>query len=186
MEVFLRKQVEALMTSLAVREGELQQAREDRDVARTEKEAMERERNTSVHVAMERALEVRGLRERLTQMEGQPTGEAEGRGQAPEGDALWVELEAVRQRVDWLANEAALGCTGSLCELSPVPPFVTDGSFSEFRLGAGASGPLGWCRQYIPLTMLATVLIPYRTKSVVLKVVELKSKVRVNGIRSAV
>ncbi|KNZ79434.1 hypothetical protein J132_09969 [Termitomyces sp. J132] len=50
-EVFLHKQVEALMTSLAVWEGELQWAREDRDVARMEKEAMEQERNTSVHMA---------------------------------------------------------------------------------------------------------------------------------------
>ncbi|KNZ80199.1 hypothetical protein J132_06792 [Termitomyces sp. J132] len=128
MEVFLRKQVEALTTSLA-----------------TEKEAMERERNTLVHVATERALEVRGLRERLTQMEGQPVGEAEGWGQALEGDALWVELEVARQREDWLANEAASGRAGILRELSPVPPFVTDSSFSGFRLGAGASGPLGQC-----------------------------------------
>ncbi|KAG5728059.1 hypothetical protein E4T56_gene19491 [Termitomyces sp. T112] len=127
-EVFLRKQVEALTTLLAVWE-----------------EAMEWERNTSVHVAMERALEVRGLREHLTQMEGQPAGEAEGRGQAPEGDALWVELEAARQREDWLANKAASGHAGILCELSPVPPLVTDGSFSGFRLGAGASGPPGQC-----------------------------------------
>ncbi|KAG5349227.1 hypothetical protein C0989_005169 [Termitomyces sp. Mn162] len=53
MEVFLRKQVEALMTSLAVWEGELRRAREDHDAAQTEKEAMERERNTSVHMATE-------------------------------------------------------------------------------------------------------------------------------------
>ncbi|KAG5349038.1 hypothetical protein C0989_006440 [Termitomyces sp. Mn162] len=79
-EVFLRKQVEALMTSLAVWEGELRWVREDHDVAQTEKEAMERERNTSVHVVTEQALEVRGLWERLTQMEGQPAGEAEGQG----------------------------------------------------------------------------------------------------------
>ncbi|KAG5734198.1 hypothetical protein E4T56_gene1183 [Termitomyces sp. T112] len=114
-EVFLHEQVEALTTSLAVWEGELQRAREDRDVARTEKEAMERERNTSVHVATEQVLEVRGLRERLMQMEGQPTEEAEGRGQVPEGDALWMELEAARRREDWLANEAASGYTGILC-----------------------------------------------------------------------
>ncbi|KAG5333406.1 hypothetical protein C0989_005844 [Termitomyces sp. Mn162] len=79
-EVFLRKQVEALMTLLAVREGELRRVREDHDVVRMEKEVMERERNTSVHVATERALEVRGLWEHLMQMEGQPAGEAEGRG----------------------------------------------------------------------------------------------------------
>ncbi|KAG5332115.1 hypothetical protein C0989_007168, partial [Termitomyces sp. Mn162] len=48
MEVFLCKQVEALTMSLAVQEGELQWAREDCDVAQMEKEAMERERNTSV------------------------------------------------------------------------------------------------------------------------------------------
>ncbi|KAG5723157.1 hypothetical protein E4T56_gene228 [Termitomyces sp. T112] len=127
-EVFLRKQVEALTMSLA-----------------TEKEAMERERNTSVRVAMEQVLEVWGLWEHLTQMEGQPVGEAEGQGQAPEGDVLWVELEVARRREDWLANEAASGHAGILRELSPVPPFVSDGSFSGFRLGAGASGPLGWC-----------------------------------------
>ncbi|KNZ81580.1 hypothetical protein J132_11341 [Termitomyces sp. J132] len=144
-EVFLRKQVEALTTSLAVREGELRWAREDRDVARTEKEAVERERNTLVCVATERALEVRGLQERLAQMEGQPTGEVEGRRRAPEGDALWVELEVARRREDWLANKAALGRARILRELSPVPPFITDGSFSGFRLGAGALGPLGWC-----------------------------------------
>ncbi|KAG5331231.1 hypothetical protein C0989_008231 [Termitomyces sp. Mn162] len=113
-EVFLHKQVEALTTSLAVREGELQWVREDRDVVRTEKEAMEWERNTLVRVATERALEVRGLRERLMQMEGQPTGEAEGRGRVLEGDALWAELEAVRQREDWLANKAASGHAGIL------------------------------------------------------------------------
>ncbi|KAG5334135.1 hypothetical protein C0989_004357 [Termitomyces sp. Mn162] len=76
---------------------------------------MERERNTLVHVATEQALEVWGLWERLTQMEGQPTGEAERRGQVLERDALWVELEVARQREDWLANEAALGHAGILC-----------------------------------------------------------------------
>ncbi|KAG5731221.1 hypothetical protein E4T56_gene14487 [Termitomyces sp. T112] len=125
MEVFLCKQVEALTMSLAVWEGELRQAREDRDVARMEKEVMERERNTS--------------------MEGQPMGEAEGQGRVLEGDALWAELEAARQREDWLANEAASGHVGILHELSPVPLFITDGSFSGFRLGVGASGPLGQC-----------------------------------------
>ncbi|KAG5348746.1 hypothetical protein C0989_008502, partial [Termitomyces sp. Mn162] len=144
-EVFLCKQVEALMTSLAVWEGELRWAREDHDVARTEKEAMERERNTLVHVATEQVLEVQGLREHLTQMEGQPVGEVEGRGQVPGGDALWAELEAARRREDWLANEAASGRTGILHELPPVPPFITNGSSSGFRLGAGASGPLGRC-----------------------------------------
>ncbi|KAG5348948.1 hypothetical protein C0989_007003 [Termitomyces sp. Mn162] len=144
-EVFLCKQVEALTTSLAVWEGELQWAREDCDMAQMEKEAMEQERNTLVHVATERALEAQGLRERLTQMEGQPAGEAEGQGQVPEGDALWAELEAARQREDWLANEAASGHAGILHELSPVPPFVTDGSISGVRLGAGALGPFGWC-----------------------------------------
>ncbi|KAG5332749.1 hypothetical protein C0989_006569 [Termitomyces sp. Mn162] len=113
-EVFLRKQVEALMTSLAVREGELRWVREDHDAAWTEKEAMEQKRNTSVRVATEQVLEVRGLRERLVQMEGQPAGEAERRGQVLEGDVLWVELEAARRREDWLANEAALGRTGIL------------------------------------------------------------------------
>ncbi|KAG5334268.1 hypothetical protein C0989_003609 [Termitomyces sp. Mn162] len=152
-EVFLCKQVEALTTSLAVWEGELRWAREDRDVARTEKEAMEQERNTSVHVAMEQALEMQGLRERLMQMEGQSAGEAEGWGQVLEGDALWVELEVVRQREDWLANKAASGCMGILRELSPIPPFVTDGSFSGFRLGAGALGPLGWCLRGIRIDL---------------------------------
>ncbi|KAG5327810.1 hypothetical protein C0989_011115, partial [Termitomyces sp. Mn162] len=87
MEVFLHKQVEALTTSLAVWEGELRRAREDHDVAQMEKEAMERERNTLVCMATERALEVQGLQERLTQMEGQSAGEAEGRGRVLEGDA---------------------------------------------------------------------------------------------------
>ncbi|KAG5347346.1 hypothetical protein C0989_012248, partial [Termitomyces sp. Mn162] len=113
-EVFLCKQVEALTTSLAVREGELRRAREDRDAARTEKEVMEQERNTLVRVATERALEARGLREHLAQVEGQPAGEAEGRGRVPEGDALWAELEAARRREDWLANEAASGRVGIL------------------------------------------------------------------------
>ncbi|KAG5333768.1 hypothetical protein C0989_004885, partial [Termitomyces sp. Mn162] len=144
-EVFLCKQVEALTTSLAVREGELRRAREDRDMAWTEKEAMEWERNTLVHMVTERALEVRGLQEHLTQMEGQPTGEAEGRGRVPEGDVLWAELEVARQREDWLANEAALGCVGILRELPPTPPFITDGSFSGVRLGVGALDPLGRC-----------------------------------------
>ncbi|KAG5732290.1 hypothetical protein E4T56_gene11372 [Termitomyces sp. T112] len=128
-----------------ITEGELQQVREDRDVVRMEKEAMEQERNTLVHVATEQALEVRGLWKRLMQMEGQPTGGAEGRGQVPGGDALWAELEAARRREDWLANEAASGHVGILHELSSVPPFVTDGSFSGVRLGVGASGPLGRC-----------------------------------------
>ncbi|KAG5348737.1 hypothetical protein C0989_008567, partial [Termitomyces sp. Mn162] len=52
-EVFLRKQVEALTTSLAVWEGELRWVREDHDVAWTEKEVMEQERNTSVRMATE-------------------------------------------------------------------------------------------------------------------------------------
>ncbi|KNZ77728.1 hypothetical protein J132_04155 [Termitomyces sp. J132] len=74
-EIFLCKQVEALTMLLAAQEGELQWAREDHDVAQTEKEAMEWERNTLVRMAMERALEVWGLQERLTQMEGQPMGD---------------------------------------------------------------------------------------------------------------
>ncbi|KAG5331590.1 hypothetical protein C0989_007867 [Termitomyces sp. Mn162] len=115
MEVFLCKQVEALTTSLAVWEVELRRAREDHDVAWMEKEVMEWERNTSVRMATEQALEVRGLQERLMQMEGQPVGEAEGRGRVLEGDVLWVELEAARWREDWLANKAALGRTGILC-----------------------------------------------------------------------
>ncbi|KAG5328362.1 hypothetical protein C0989_010521 [Termitomyces sp. Mn162] len=94
---------------------------------------------------MEQALEVQGLQECLTQMEGQPVGEAEGRGRVPEGDALWAELEAARWREDWLANKAALGHTGILHELPPIPLFITNGSFSGFRLGAGALGPLGRC-----------------------------------------
>ncbi|KAG5332410.1 hypothetical protein C0989_007051 [Termitomyces sp. Mn162] len=114
-EVFLRKQVEALTMSLAAQEGELQWAREDHDVAWTEKEVMEWERNTLVCVVMEQALEVRGLRERLMQMEGQPAGEVEGWGRVPGGDALWAELEAARWREDWLANEAASGRMGILC-----------------------------------------------------------------------
>ncbi|KAG5349196.1 hypothetical protein C0989_005303 [Termitomyces sp. Mn162] len=52
-EVFLCKQVEALTTSLAVWKDELQQVREDHDVAWTEKEAMEWERNTLVHMVTE-------------------------------------------------------------------------------------------------------------------------------------
>ncbi|KAG5335242.1 hypothetical protein C0989_001722 [Termitomyces sp. Mn162] len=77
-EVFLHKQVEALMTSLAVQEGELRRVREDRDVAQMLKEAMERERNTLVCMATEQALEVWGLRECLTQMEGSPRGKRRG------------------------------------------------------------------------------------------------------------
>ncbi|KAG5349207.1 hypothetical protein C0989_005259 [Termitomyces sp. Mn162] len=145
MEVFLRKQVEVLTTLLAAQEGELRQAREDHDAVQTEKEAMERERNTLVCVVTERALEVQGLREHLMQMEGQPMGKAEGRGRVPGGDALWAELEAARWREDWLANEAALGRVGILHEWSSTPPFVTDSSFSGVRLGAGALGPLGRC-----------------------------------------
>ncbi|KAG5349065.1 hypothetical protein C0989_006227 [Termitomyces sp. Mn162] len=144
-EVFLRKQVEALMMSLAARQGELRRAREDHDVAWMEKEAMEWERNTSVRVATEQALEVRGLQEHLMQMEGQPAGEAEGRGRVPGGDALWAELEAARQREDWLANKAASGHAGILCEWSSAPPFITDGSFSGVRLSAGALDPPGRC-----------------------------------------
>ncbi|KNZ75838.1 hypothetical protein J132_00851 [Termitomyces sp. J132] len=113
--------VEALTTLLAAWEGELRWAREDHDVAQMEKEAMERERNTLVRMAMEQALEVRGLQEHLMQMEGQPTGKAEGWGQVPGGDVLWAELEAARWREDWLANEAASG------------------------LGVGALGPPRWC-----------------------------------------
>ncbi|KNZ73540.1 hypothetical protein J132_01348 [Termitomyces sp. J132] len=145
MEVFLHKQVEALTTLLAAWKGELQWAREDCDVARMEKEAMEWERNTLVCMAMEQALEVQGLWECLMQMEGQPAGEAEGWGRVLGGDALWAELEAARRREDWLANEAASGRAGILCEWSSAPPFVTDGSFSGVRLGAGALGPPGQC-----------------------------------------
>ncbi|KNZ80454.1 hypothetical protein J132_05574 [Termitomyces sp. J132] len=114
-EVFLCKQVEALMMSLALWEGELRQAREDHDMVRMEKEAMERERNTSVRMVTEQVLEVQGLQEHLTQMKGQPMGEAEGQGRVPKGDALWAELEVVRWREDWLANKATSGRAGILC-----------------------------------------------------------------------
>ncbi|KAG5735700.1 hypothetical protein E4T56_gene12159, partial [Termitomyces sp. T112] len=132
-EVFLRKQVEALTTSLAVQEGELRRAREDRDAARTEKEVMEQERNTSVRMATEQALEVQGLRERLAQVEGQPAGEAEGRGRVLEGDELWAELEAARRREDWLANEAASGRAGILCWVREHRVLL-DGASAAFAL----------------------------------------------------
>ncbi|KAG5349235.1 hypothetical protein C0989_005087, partial [Termitomyces sp. Mn162] len=51
--------------------------------------------------------------EHLSQ-EVQPTEEAEEREMVLEGGLLWAELEVARQREDWLANEAALGCTGIL------------------------------------------------------------------------
>ncbi|KNZ71607.1 hypothetical protein J132_08118 [Termitomyces sp. J132] len=94
---------------------------------------MEWERNTSVRVATERALEVRGLREHLAQVEGQPAGKAEGRGRVPEGDALWAELEAARRREDWLANEAASGRVGILCWVREHRVFL-DGASAVFAL----------------------------------------------------
>ncbi|KAG5349966.1 hypothetical protein C0989_001010 [Termitomyces sp. Mn162] len=101
-EVFLRKQVEALTMSLAVQEGEFRWAREDHDVVQMEKEAMEWERNTSVRMATEQVLEVQGLRERLTQMEGQPVGEAEGQGQVPGGMRCgWSWRQRGGGRIGW-------------------------------------------------------------------------------------
>ncbi|KAG5720965.1 hypothetical protein E4T56_gene431 [Termitomyces sp. T112] len=41
--------------------------------------------------------------------------EAEEWGMVLEGGSLWAELEAARQREDWLANKATLGCAGILC-----------------------------------------------------------------------
>ncbi|KAG5734186.1 hypothetical protein E4T56_gene1375 [Termitomyces sp. T112] len=60
--------------------------------------------------------------------EVQPPEEAEEWEMVLEGGLLWVELEVVRWREDWLANEAALGRVGIL-----------------HRLGAGAPGSLGQC-----------------------------------------
>ncbi|KAG5349101.1 hypothetical protein C0989_006025, partial [Termitomyces sp. Mn162] len=89
--------------------------------AQAEKEALEQAQNTLVQAVMERAPEVWGLREHLTQWEVWSMEEAEEWGMAPEGGSLWAELEAARWREDWLANKAA----------------------SE--LGVGAPGSLGWC-----------------------------------------
>ncbi|KAG5730089.1 hypothetical protein E4T56_gene1852 [Termitomyces sp. T112] len=114
-EVFLCKQVEVLTAALTAREGELQQAREDRDAARAEKEALEWAWNTSVQEAPEQVPGVWGLREHSTKQEGRPTEEAEEREMAPEASLLWVELEVARQREDWLANKAASGHVGILC-----------------------------------------------------------------------
>ncbi|KNZ76713.1 hypothetical protein J132_08782 [Termitomyces sp. J132] len=68
---------------------------------------------------MQRAPEVRGLWEHLMQWEVQPMVEAEEQGMALEGGSLGAELEAVRQREDWLVNEAALGCTVMTRSLDP-------------------------------------------------------------------
>ncbi|KAG5348665.1 hypothetical protein C0989_009068 [Termitomyces sp. Mn162] len=81
-------EVEALMAVLTAWEGELWQAREDRDVVQVEKEALERVRNTLVRVATEQALEVQGLQERLMQWEVWPMEEVEEQGMAPEGGSL--------------------------------------------------------------------------------------------------
>ncbi|KAG5337081.1 hypothetical protein C0989_010894 [Termitomyces sp. Mn162] len=113
-EVFLCKQVEVLTAALTAREGKLQQAREDRDAARAEKEVLEWAWNTSVQEAPEQVPGVWGLREHSTKQEGRPTEEAEEREMAPEASLLWVELEVARQREDWLANEAASGHVGIL------------------------------------------------------------------------
>ncbi|KNZ81924.1 hypothetical protein J132_10203 [Termitomyces sp. J132] len=84
-------------------------------MAQAEKEALERAWNTSVQVAPERVLEVRGLWERPMQWGVWSTEEAEEWGMALEGGPLQAELEVARQREDWLANEAASGCMGILC-----------------------------------------------------------------------
>ncbi|KAG5332818.1 hypothetical protein C0989_006544 [Termitomyces sp. Mn162] len=84
-EVFLRKQVEVLTVVSTAWEGELCQAREDRDVAWAEKEALEQVWNTLVRVATERAPEVRGLQERLMQWEVQPTVGVEDLGNGAGG-----------------------------------------------------------------------------------------------------
>ncbi|KAG5332711.1 hypothetical protein C0989_006581 [Termitomyces sp. Mn162] len=110
MKVFLHKQVEVLMAALTAQEGEFQQAREDQDVAWAEKEALEWAWNTSVRVVLEQVLEVRGLQEHLMQWEVQPMEEAEEQEMVLEGGLLQAELEAARQREDWLANEATSGC----------------------------------------------------------------------------
>ncbi|KAG5724671.1 hypothetical protein E4T56_gene3726 [Termitomyces sp. T112] len=130
-EVFLRKWVEVLTVALTAWEGELQRAWEDQDTAWVEKEALERAWNTSVQVAPERVPGVWGLWEHLMQWEVQPTEEAEEREMAPEGGLLWAELEAARQREDWLANEAASGCTGILCWVWEHRVLL-DGAFAAF------------------------------------------------------
>ncbi|KAG5331700.1 hypothetical protein C0989_007414 [Termitomyces sp. Mn162] len=114
MEVFLCWQMEALMMALTVQEGELQWVREDLDAAQRKKEVLQREWDTLVQVATEWALEVRGLWERLTQWEVQPVEVVEGWQVASEGGSLQAELEAVGQREDWLAREAASGHAGVL------------------------------------------------------------------------
>ncbi|KAG5348959.1 hypothetical protein C0989_006884, partial [Termitomyces sp. Mn162] len=102
------------MAALTAWKGELCQARKNQDMAWAEKEALEQAQNTSEQVAMERAPKVRGLRERLMQWEVQPAEEAEEQEMVPESGSLWAELEAVRWREDWLANEATLGHVGIL------------------------------------------------------------------------
>ncbi|KAG5350663.1 hypothetical protein C0989_009902 [Termitomyces sp. Mn162] len=116
-------EVEALTTVLMAQEGELQWIREDLDVAQREKEALQRKWDTSVQVAMERALEVQSLQECLMQREVRPVEVAEGWQVALEGGALWAELEAVGWREDWLAREAVSGHVGVLHKYLPSSPF---------------------------------------------------------------
>ncbi|KAG5348784.1 hypothetical protein C0989_008260, partial [Termitomyces sp. Mn162] len=114
-EIFLRKWVEVLTVALSTWEGELQWAREDRDVVQVEKEVLEWAWNTSVRVAPERVLEVWGLRECPMQRGVQPMEEVKEQEMALEGGLLRAELEVARWREDWLANEAASGRVGILC-----------------------------------------------------------------------
>ncbi|KAG5336875.1 hypothetical protein C0989_011711 [Termitomyces sp. Mn162] len=83
--------------------------------SQVEKEALERVQNTSVQVVLEQAPEVWSLQEHPMQWEAWSMEEVEEWEMAPEGGLLWAELEVVRQREDWLANEAALGHAGILC-----------------------------------------------------------------------
>ncbi|KAG5733016.1 hypothetical protein E4T56_gene3603 [Termitomyces sp. T112] len=135
MEVFLCKQVEVLMVALTAWEGELQRAREDRDAAQAEKEALEWAWNTSVRVVLEQVLEVWGLQEHPTQWGVQLTEEAEEQKMAPEGGPLWAELEVARQREDWLANKAASGWAGTDARGSASRVAAGDGEGGEVAGG---------------------------------------------------
>ncbi|KAG5735335.1 hypothetical protein E4T56_gene11032 [Termitomyces sp. T112] len=132
-EVFLCKRVEVLMAALMAWEGELWRVREDPDAAWAEKEALEQAWNTSVRGAPEQVPQVRGLRERLTQQEGQPTEEVEEWEMAPEAGLLWAELEVARWREDWLANKAASGRVGILRWVREHQVLL-DGAFAAFAL----------------------------------------------------
>ncbi|KAG5348773.1 hypothetical protein C0989_008330, partial [Termitomyces sp. Mn162] len=154
-EAYLRRRVEGLERLLVACEEEIQGVREERDGARWELDGVQRERDlaqkdkdVAVGTAAERLSHLQELEVRTVHLQAQAeaaevaTQQAGGSGvretqQGSSAGEVRAAAERARRWEDWLANKAASGRRGVLCEWFP-----------RFLLLSADSGSTDWAREH--------------------------------------